>query len=79
MKRIKYACIEQTLHFQLKEDINHDEAARMVSEEVMQFKTQLERRLIKYKIVEEKTLNDGSILIKLKRQYNNYDCGDYLN
>ena len=79
MKRIKYACIEQTLHFQLKEDINHDEAARMVSEEVMQFKTQLERRRIKYKIVEEKTLNDGSILIKLKRQYNNYDCGDYLN
>lgn len=79
MKRIKYACIEQTLHFQLKEDISHNEAVKLVAEEVNQFKAQLERRRVKYKIVDEQTQNDGSILIKLKRQYNNYDCGDYLD
>ena len=79
MKRIKYACIEQTLHFQLKEDISHNDAVKLVAEEVNQFKAQLERRRVKYKIVDEQTQNDGSILIKLKRQYNNYDCGDYLD
>ena len=79
MKRIKYACIEQTLHFQLKEDISHNEAVKLVAEEINQFKAQLERRRVKYKIVDEQTQNDGSILIKLKRQYNNYDCGDYLD
>ena len=34
MKRIKAACICQTLHFQLKEDQPRSYAARMVQEEV---------------------------------------------
>ena len=32
MKRIKAACICQTLHFQLKEDLEHSIAVRLVRE-----------------------------------------------
>ena len=32
MKRVKAACICQTLHFLLKEDIPHEAAARQVAE-----------------------------------------------
>ena len=32
MKRIKAACICQTLHFQLKEDVAHDYAVQLVHE-----------------------------------------------
>ncbi len=34
MKRVKAACICQTLHFLLKEDVGHDYAVKMVNEEV---------------------------------------------
>ena len=33
---------------------------------------------VKYKILAEETQPDGSVIVKIKRQYNNYDCGDYL-
>jgi len=79
MKRVQSACLEQTIHFQLKEDvIGHAAALRAVMEEVTQYKVQLDRKHVKYKILEESTQPDGSILVKIKRQYNNYDLGDYL-
>ena len=34
MKRIKAACICQTLHFMLKENVGHDYALKLVQEEV---------------------------------------------
>ena len=51
MKRVKAACICQTLHFQLKEDIEHSIAARMVREEVEHYKRALEKNNTRYKIV----------------------------
>ena len=45
MKRIKAACICQTLHFMLKEDAEHDWAVKQVEQEVEQYKKTLERRL----------------------------------
>lgn len=42
MKRIKAACICQTLHFMLKEDVAHSLAERMVQEEVAQYKRRME-------------------------------------
>lgn len=53
MKRVKAACICQTLHFMLKEDVAHDLAARLAKEEVTQYKKALERNHTQYKIVEE--------------------------
>ena len=38
MKRIKYACLEKTLHFQLKEDLDRIAAIRAVQDEVAHYK-----------------------------------------
>lgn len=41
MKRVKAACICQTLHFQLKEDVGHDYAVSLVQKELEQYKANL--------------------------------------
>ncbi|MCD7954684.1 MAG: hypothetical protein LUG93_02790 [Lachnospiraceae bacterium] len=79
MKRVKAACICQTLHFMLKEDLGHDYAVKMVQEEVAQYKRTLERNRTQYKIVDESEQPDGSIMVKVIKQYNNSPVGDYLN
>ncbi|MCD8019371.1 MAG: hypothetical protein LUF92_07245 [Clostridiales bacterium] len=79
MKRIKAACICQTLHFQLKEDIAHEEAVAMVQHEVQRYKNSLDNKRTQYRIVEEETQPDGSIMIKIIKQYNTSPVGDYLN
>lgn len=79
MKRIKAACIEQTIHFQLKEDVEHAVAAHAVKDELEHYKNQLNRNRTKYAIVEETIQPDDSIIIKIKKQYTGHSCGDYLN
>ena len=79
MKRIKAACICQTLHFMLKENVGRDYALKLVQEEVSHYKQSLERNHTQYKILEENTLEDGSIMIKIIKQYNQSPVGDYLN
>lgn len=79
MKRVKAACITQTLHFQLKEDLGHDYAIQMVKEEVERYKRQLDRSGTKYRILSETTQADGSILIEIKKQYNTSPVGNYLD
>ena len=58
MKRVKAACICQTLHFMRKDDRKPDIARRRVREEVPQ--------------------SDGSVVIKVIRQYNQCPVEDYL-
>ena len=53
MKRIKAACICQTLHFMLKDNVEHDYAVRLVREEVERYKQSLDRNHTKYRIEEE--------------------------
>ena len=79
MKRVKAACICQTLHFMLKEDVAHDYAVRLVQDEVAHYKKTLERNQSRYKIVEETAQPDGSILVKVIKQYNTSPVGDYLD
>lgn len=79
MKRIKAACICQTLHFMLKEDLGHEYAVKLVNEEVEHYKKNLNRNQIRHKIVEETVQEDGSIIIKIIKQYNASPVGDYLN
>lgn len=79
MKRVKAACICQTLHFMLKEDIDHDYAVSLVKKEVEQYKKGLERNRTQYKIVEETEQPDGSIMIKIIKQYNSSPVGNYLD
>ena len=79
MKRVKAACICQTLHFMLKEDAEHLYAVRQVKEEVEQYKKNLERNRTQYKIVEQTEQPDGSIIVKVIKQYNAAPVGNYLD
>lgn len=79
MKRVKAACICQTLHFMLKEDTPHPTAVRMVQEEVEHYKKTLERNRTQYKILEQWNEPDGSIMIKVIKQYNTSPVGNYLD
>ena len=79
MKRVKAACICQTLHFMLKDDLAHDPAVKLVQEEVSKYKASLEKNRTKYKIVGEEIQADGSVIIKIKKQYNASPVGDYLD
>ncbi len=78
MKRIKAACITQTLHFLLKEDLGRDYAKKMLSEEVKKYKSGLDKAGTKYKILSEETQSDGSVIIEIKKQYNTSPVGNYL-
>ena len=79
MKRVKAACITQTLHFLLKEDVPHDYAIKIVSEEVKKYKEQLDKSKTKYKILSEETKEDGSIVIEIKKQHTTFPIGNYLD
>lgn len=79
MKRVKAACITQTLHFLLKEDVGHDYAVRLVNEEVKKYKEQLEKNRTQHKILSETVQEDGSIIIEIKKQYNTSPVGNYLD
>lgn len=79
MKRVKAACITQTLHFLLKEDIGRDYAKKLVEEEVKKYKAGLEKSKTKYKILSEETKEDGTVVIEIKKQYNTSPVGNYLD
>ena len=79
MKRVKAACICQTLHFLLKDDLEHDDAEQLVKAEVDNYKASLYRNKTKYKIVSEETQQDGSVILKIIKQYNASPVGDYLD
>ncbi|MCI6360200.1 MAG: hypothetical protein MR778_09705 [Clostridiales bacterium] len=79
MKRVKAACICQTLHFMLKEDLEHTYAAKQVRDEVEHYKQTLERNRVRHRIVEETVQPDDSIIIKVIKQYNQSPVGEYLN
>lgn len=79
MKRIKAACLEQTIHFQLKEGISSELAKQQVRQEYKSYKMQMERHRTQYKIVEEAEQPDGSLIIKIKKQNNTQPVGDYLD
>ena len=79
MKRIKAACICQTLHFMLKEDVGHDYAVKLVHQDIEKYKATLERNRTKYKIVEQTEQPDGSVMHKIIQQMNMSPVGDYLD
>ncbi|HEX3039726.1 MAG TPA: hypothetical protein VHP54_05485 [Caproiciproducens sp.] len=78
MKRIKSACLEQTIHFQLNANFGHAAAVSDVKAECEQYKAQLERKHIKFRIEGEPPQPDGSIIIKIKKQFNRQNCDEYL-
>lgn len=79
MKRVKAACICQTLHFILKDGTEPELAGRLVREEVAAYKTRLESSRTQYRILSELQQPDGSVVLKIIKQYNQCPVGDYLD
>ena len=79
MKRIKAACLEQTIHFQLKDGISSELARQQVRQEYESYKMQMDRHRTQYKIIEETEQPDGSLIIKIKKQNNTQPVGSYLD
>ena len=63
----------------LKEDAVHDYAVKLVNEEIEKYKATLERNRVEYKIVSEETQADGSVIMKIIKQYNTKPVGNYLD
>ena len=79
MKRIKAACITQTVCFSNHDGDTSKYAKKMICQEYEKYKVQLDRSRTKYKILTEKMNEDGSIIIEIKKQYNTSPVGDYLS
>ena len=79
MKRIKAACITQTLCFSNYAGETTEYAKKAIVQEYEKYKAQLKKNGTKYKILSEKTNEDGSIVIEVKKQYNSFPVGEYLN
>ncbi|MBQ8233747.1 MAG: protein pyrBI [Lachnospiraceae bacterium] len=72
MKRITSACLEQTIRF-------FDATGTIRPEdELEQYKKKLDRKNTRYEILETSKESDGSIIIKIKKQYNTYSTEGYL-
>lgn len=78
MKRIRAACLEQTVHFLLKDGTGSEADKQQVRNEFEAYKACLERNRTPYKIIEEQEQPDGSLMVKIKRQNNSQPVGDYL-
>lgn len=63
----------------LNENIGHNEAVLLVRQEIEKYKASLEKSKTKYKIIEEVNLPDGSVIIRIKKQYNMSPVGSYLD
>lgn len=79
MKRVKAACITQTLHFLIKDGVTTEYAKRVVQEEVRKYKNGLERNKTRYRILSEELQEDGSVILEIKKQYNTSPVGNYLD
>ena len=79
MKRIKAACIMQTLVFSNHDGKTTEYAKKMIQKEYEKYKEQLDKSRTKYVILSEKVNDDGSIIIEIKKQYNTSPVGDYLS
>ena len=51
----------------------------LVKQEVEQYKKKLDRNHTRYKIIGEAEQPDGSIMVKIIKQYNTSPVGDYLD
>ena len=82
MKRVQAACILQTLVFQQKDDIylSKEKKIDLNKAEVEKYKASLEKHKTRFQIIEETVKDDGSILIRVRKQYNDKtDVTEYFN
>lgn len=81
VKRIQSACILQTLAFSQKEDmgLSREQMLKLNHEEIEGYKKRLEKTRTRYQIVDETEQEDGSILLRVRKQYNDKaDVSEYF-
>ena len=54
-------------------------AQRLVQDEVAAYRKRLEVSGAKYRILSEEQQTDGSVILQIKKQYNQSPVGDYLD
>ena len=82
MKRVKAACIMQTLVFAQKEDcgMTIEQQLKCNHDEVNRYKATMDRSHTRYQITEESEQSDGSVIIRVRKQYNEKaDVSEYFN
>ena len=72
MRRIMSACLLQTMRFDTVNDANP-------KQELEAYCNKMDRSGTKYKIESNEQEADGSIVIKIKKQYNAYKTTGYLD
>ena len=81
MKRVKSACILQTLVFSQKDDIglSRETILSLNHDELEKYKRSMERSHTRYQILDETEEADGSILVHVRKQYNDKaDVSEYF-
>ncbi len=81
MKRVKAACILQTLVFSQKPEMGYskESALKINQEEIERYKKNLEHTRTKYQIVDTVEQSDGSVILRVKKQYNDRtDVSEYF-
>lgn len=82
MKRVKAACILQTLVFAQKDDcgLTREQQLRINHDEVKRYRETLDRSRTRYQITEEMEQSDGSVIVRVRKQYNEKaDVSEYFN
>lgn len=81
MKRVKAACILQTLVFQQKEDnyLSKNAVLEANRHEVERYTQAMDRAHTRYQIVSRDEQEDGSIVVRVRKQYNEKaDVSEYF-
>lgn len=78
---MKAACILQTLIFTQKDDcgLTIEQQRELNHNEIERYKAAMERSRIRYQIAEETEQNDGSVVVRVRKQYNDRaDVSEYF-
>lgn len=81
MKRVRSACIMQTLVFTQREELcfTGEKALELNRAEYEKYKSDLEKVGTRYQVLSENEETDGSVVIKIRKQYNDKtDVSEYF-
>lgn len=81
MKRVRSACIMQTLVFAQREELcfTAEKSLEFNRTEYEKYKADLEKVGTRYQILSESEEPDGSVVIKIRKQYNDKtDVSEYF-
>lgn len=82
MKRVKAACIFQTLVFSQKPEMGYskEDSLKINRGEFERYKATLDRSKTRYQIVDSTEMEDGSVIVRVRKQYNDTaDVSEYFN